>query len=830
MINSINCRGAFVAALAASAIWPCVAVAQVPATASARPADTSPTDDIIVTARRREESAQTVPVAVVALTPELLEQRGVRSLTDLTTSIAGFRMFQDSGPNLTTVTLRGLAQIPIGDNLPAVVLYFAEVPFVGDGNNLPTYDLAGVQVYKGPQGTLFGRNAVGGAVVVTPVRPTYELNGYARATIGNYQYRAIEGAINIPIVADRVALRLSGQIRRRHGTIDNLTLIGADPSGAQHVLSGGKSLNNIRQESFRASLLLEPAENFTNLTVFSSFDAKERPNPALPFEFRPAAAVGIESAFGLPAGTFQTIFDQQRAIGPDGVYADGEAYVNRRHRNISNITTLDLGGITFKNVFGYRHISNSTRPDNDATPLIAYTPTFALTPLTAITNQKREYFTDEFQILGTTANKRLEYIFGAFYNFDRSVGPAGVAYKSFNVGSYDDVFNVPPVLYTTSHTRNRNFAVYGQLGLDLGSIGLTNVKANLGGRYSWDRVGACGAGVTGRYLSPGECRSYGVGNPNQGAGSLRTKDSQPSWTIGLDYTASENLFLYVTSRHSYRGAGINTPLFNDAATTGGALPPAYGDPAFATCSIGTQVVPCLDLRPYQFTKAEKVTDIEIGAKTSFRFDDGSVARFNIDGYRLKNKGSVQFVNLLATGIPFGDPATPNNFSVGVNAADITVTGIEADASLNLRSGLNLSGTLAYTHQKLDSLLIPPALAAIGSVSLSLPSPKWAYTLAASYTPDWLEPFGAKLTFAADYYWQDKFQTQGQVFLPSYDVANFRVDLKNIGGTGLTASAYVKNAFNNFYWVGPGVLVAAFPIGSAQRGDPREFGAELTFRF
>ena len=124
--------------------------------------------DIIVTARRREESAQTVPVAITALSTAALETRSVRTLSDLTSATPGLRFAREGNANNASISLRGLNKIAASSTgTPAVVVYLADVPLPGEGLNLPTFDLANVQVLKGPQGTLFGRNTIGGAVLVT---------------------------------------------------------------------------------------------------------------------------------------------------------------------------------------------------------------------------------------------------------------------------------------------------------------------------------------------------------------------------------------------------------------------------------------------------------------------------------------------------------------------------------------------------------------------------------------------------------------------------------------------------------------------------------------
>ena len=106
---------------------------------------------------------------------------------------------------------------------------------------------------KGPQGTLFGKNTLGGAVLVTSRAPDYRLGGYVEGTYGRFDYRELQGAINIPIIEDKVALRVAGQIRRQ------------DPR--TRSFDGGPGFDNIHQDSARVSLLLEPTENLKSTTI-----------------------------------------------------------------------------------------------------------------------------------------------------------------------------------------------------------------------------------------------------------------------------------------------------------------------------------------------------------------------------------------------------------------------------------------------------------------------------------------------------------------------------------------------------------------------------------
>src|SRR3546814_710560 len=151
----------------------------------------------------------------------------------------------DSGaPTNANYAIRGVTKPVAGQGAPGVVSYFADVPLPAYVSSTPQYDLASIQVLKGPQGTLFGRNTVGGALLIDPVAPGYRFDGYLQASYGNFDTKSLEGALNVPIVDGKVALRVAGRINRGDGQVKNL--------------GSGRDFQNQHDNSFRASLLIEP--------------------------------------------------------------------------------------------------------------------------------------------------------------------------------------------------------------------------------------------------------------------------------------------------------------------------------------------------------------------------------------------------------------------------------------------------------------------------------------------------------------------------------------------------------------------------------------------
>ena len=206
------------------------------ATSVAPQAESSSSGDIVVTARRREERLQDVSVSISAFSAASLERSTVQTVSDVKTIAPGFTFSSEGGKDNVALTLRGIGQLPLGEVTPGVVIYLNDTPLPAVGSNVPTYDIGSIQVLKGPQGTLFGRNTLGGAVVIGSQRPSYEFEGYVEGTYGSFDYRELEGAINVPIVADKVAFRAAGQVRRQ------------DPRTI--AFDGGPGFDNIKQDAF----------------------------------------------------------------------------------------------------------------------------------------------------------------------------------------------------------------------------------------------------------------------------------------------------------------------------------------------------------------------------------------------------------------------------------------------------------------------------------------------------------------------------------------------------------------------------------------------------
>ena len=775
----------------------------IPNASQADAAATSAVGDIVVTARRRAENAQTVPVSITALSSAALTQKTVQQLDDLTAIAPGFRFSSEGGRNQQTLSLRGLGQVPVGEGVPAVVTYFAEVPLPKEGSNLPTFDLANIQVLKGPQGTLFGRNTIAGAVLVTPQAPTFEFGGYAKADYGNYDYKLFEGAVNIPLNSI-AAVRIAGQYRKRDPITKNL--------------EGGRGFGDIDQKSVRVSLLLQPSSSISNTLIADYLRAPQRPSAEVLYKYNPGILAAVFGPFvGAAIDPYEAQLAayaaEQKANGPfkvrNNLNRDGVALPvssDLKEYGFTNTTKVNLGNITIRNIFGYRNISSYQRVNAQGTgtlngplgPLI-------LLHLTSLAN--KEYLTNEFQVLGDMG--RLNWIAGAFYSHDNPTGNNGTVSQTFDfIGA-----GAHPA-YGTSLVTDTNYAAFAQATYEL----LDGLKLTAGGRYSWDRISACGASNPTGFLSDSACRATAGLDLPDGVGVVKNKGSAPTWTLDADYRITKSVFIYVTAHHGYRGVNVNTPAFETPFTTGGTNPACLGPGNV-----------CPNFLPFQKVKEEKVNDIEIGVKSTWRIGTTRVLA-NVAAYRIKYDNGIQFFNDVATGIPQSAPDLPTRGSIAINAANFTIQGIEADLAISPTSALTFSFNGAYTHQKIDKLLVPDVFGlSITRDTVTLPSPNLSGTAAVHYDLP-VRPFEGTLSFDGDVYVTSKFDAQNGVPLPGYTLVNARLTLADFRGTGMSIALFTKNLLNRKYASAPSVLLPSLPTDSVFYGDPRTYGIEASYRF
>ncbi|MEH6758561.1 MAG: TonB-dependent receptor [Parasphingorhabdus sp.] len=841
-MNSFKLKAALATSVAAATLFPSVGYAQ-STTETANEND----NVIIVTARRTDENLQDVPVAITAFDTGALDRSTIQELSDVRTIAAGLNFNSEGGKNTINVSLRGLGQLPVGLATPGVVTYVNNVAIPSLGSSVPTFDISNIQVLKGPQGTLFGKTTLGGAILINTAPATDEFEGYVKGTYGRFDYRAIEGAINLPIIQDTVALRVAGQVRRqdsRTPAIDNIlsdSTLYPGFAGVAGVSADYPGFDDVHQDSVRATLKISPGDRITNTTVFEYFKANELASSLYAFGrgpgfgilgFSPSAVANFTPVFGGSAGFNQFLANGVTAqevseANPRGAFDGGVngGRANRKTVGVVNTFKFELNdNLSFRNIFGYRKtksdqlINTSGLPfldnggiDLDPRPSPNDLITQPLVVYYASQVYRRDYIDSESQLFWESDG--LNAILGFYYSVDGPDGASGSAFTQFSPFGLNN--------FTTEHVKNRNVAVFGQVGIDL----TDKLTLNIGGRYSWDKQSFCylPANAAGPFTYD-DCKSDvaasnllpGANTDAKSVGSI--KDSAPTWTVGLDYKVHDDLLVYVTSRRGYRPRLTNYPIYESPQATGS--PTACG---------GFQ---CADLRSFQTVKQERVTDIEIGEKLSFDLS-GARGRLNVAAFYSKYENATQFVsNSSIPALNFAPDRSPAAFIA--NAADLSIYGLEVDFSVSPTRNFTFGFNAALTKTKVDKLLpidttLLPGFGSFTEASVNKLTPTFSGTVSASWTLP-VRPADGDLVLNSDLYMTDDYGGQQGFQLKGYKLANARLDWQGIAGSGLDLGVYVKNLFNEQYESGVSILLPNQPFNSLYIGAPRTWGVEAKYSF
>ncbi|WP_067733056.1 TonB-dependent receptor [Novosphingobium naphthalenivorans] len=498
---------------------------------SAPEAAASPAE-IVVTAQRREERLQDVPISVTALSQDFLESRQITSIDNIGSLAPNIKITSPPGlGSAAQIAIRGSVTInPALYWEPAVALYLDGV-YIGktQGAVFDVADLARVEVLRGPQGTLYGRNALAGAVNLVTTPPKGEWRGQLRATAGNYSARSLRGSLDLPAFGP-FSVKLSGSINRRAGMIDVIgnplpAVVLAQPPQAD-------KLQGLHSDSFRAAVRFAPSADFT---ADYAYDYSKTDQPARYGQLTRIA----------PGGIFDPASPYYVAAFPANLYVEQDrqntAAINAVSRDRSRVEghalTLEwtpADAMTVKSITAYRTLRTYQAGDYDGTPLpIVQAGAFG----------RYHAFSQELQILGSSGP--LRYVAGLYYFSDKgssetdlSLGPQAFGY----------VTN-----YNWYRFRTHNGAAYAQIDYDItdritltGGLRYTKEKKRL------DRESTAISPVTAVVIPDGTTAS-------------KTFDNF-SPTVILAYKPSGNLNLYAKYAQGFKSGGFNAEAQTVAAT------------------------------------------------------------------------------------------------------------------------------------------------------------------------------------------------------------------------------------------------------------------------
>lgn len=666
-------------------------------------------DEIIVTARKREQSLQTVPIAVSAFSGATLADSGIRSTSDLQEIVPNLSMFPGSAGNRYTLRGQSLNEGLITEdpsvNINVNGVYVAR-PHAG---TIPFVDVAQVEVLRGPQGTLFGRNTTGGAINITTKLPEYDWGGVVGGRLGNFQRGDAWGSLNIPIIEDTLAVRAALELKNAGGDGDNKSTLGQSPFDED-------------AKSFFGSLLWEPTDSldvvihgdwaqsnnnyFDNASLVNidpvgtggGFGAL---GSAIYAETNGAAALGallagppaaIGPALGAAAfGAFAT-YGQPNAQG-------GLPYASTH--NTPNTQTNDTAGVSatvtwegdllsIKTVLAKRWIYQTTLYDLDGTP-------FRLLDTQQLLDHSQT--SAEIQFYGDTDlfGRNLDWIAGVFYfEEEADQGSTSVALGAINP-------LVPNVIF--GRGENDSIAGFAELDYEI----LEDFRITMGGRYTVDTKYAANRNAAGFFPSAAAAAAFAGGAPViqhspvfldllpddslnglVASGRLKTDDwavcrvpaAQQipagncftenedqfrafSWNFGWDWTAwddgANSALVYANYKRSFRSGGQNFRSTFDVNAF---------DPEF-------------------------VRQIAAGMKLDLL--DGNL-RFNVEGFHQAITDKQVFSVVAAAGAGLG--------TIISNAASANVKGVEFEMNWtplpDTLEGLQLNGALGWTDPVYNS--------------------------------------------------------------------------------------------------------------------------------
>ena len=457
-------------------------------------------EEIVVTARRREENAQSVPIAITAVDSAFLARHDIHSITDLERVVTGINVCCNR--NSTSFSaVRGVR---------GLLAYFAEVPSNFASSNV-YFDLGSVQALKGPQGTLFGLSANAGVLLYEPRRPTDKVEASAQATFGNYDRRTFEAVLNVPLVAEKLLFRAGAQ---RH-----------DQDGYLYDETQKRDVSDEHYTNLRASAIFKPTDNFQNYTLVNWFKSKDHGNP-----YRLIAVNPTGTALRL-FPTLNALNAQQHALGYYNILGSDHPLGTKgvvTRLNLVDTATLDLtDDITVKNIVGYLEDGGFSRTDIEGTPL----PINGGGMPGSVFNAPTPQYSEELQLQGR-AFDRLTYTIGTFHLWTETK-PRGIIY-TVSLGSGSG---------TLSRTRQASHAVYGQVTYDLSDF-IQGLELTGGYRYTWDQREASQI----RYSAAGVALQ---------AFSAKGNFKAPSYTVSATYKVTPDTMVYVTNAKGYSAGGFN---------------------------------------------------------------------------------------------------------------------------------------------------------------------------------------------------------------------------------------------------------------------------------
>ncbi len=757
-------------------------------------------EEVIVTARRREERLQDVPISMTVFNQQDVSNFNIVNSGDLANYTPSLSVNNRFGAENTTFSIRGFTEEL--RTTASVGVYFAEVVGPRGANSTSSgngagpgafFDLQNVQVLKGPQGTLFGRNTTGGAILITPQKPTEEFEGYLEVSAGNFDMRRLQAVLNVPI-SDSVRLRLGVDDHQRDGFLKNEGTVGP------------KDMADLDYTAFRASLVVDITDQLENYTIFNYTDSSNNGSAGL-----------LLACFPDPTFRFAGFCQQQLPT----MSGDFHGFKTNRPASksdmeqwqiINNLTWEVSDTLTVRNILSYTELETQLLGQVFSTNFFSpvHGGPFSLTSAdsSGVPTTAQNTFVAELQFLGTAMDERLDWQAGLYYERSKPDGWSGnspVRLLDCQTSAGLDPANwacraaVPQGAAITRQLGKVDYdnrAVYGQATYEIAD----NLKLTAGLRYTWDKTSGTARTInyTGfplmAYGPPTNVACISpLGSLPDCAVRLGTKSDEPTWVVGLDYFPMEDVMLYAKYSRGYRQGNVNL----------------FGAPGF------------------QVHDPEQLDTYEIGAKTTFHAPVPGT--FNI---------ALFYNDLKDMQLQTGFAGIVNTTGI-LNAGKAVMQGVEVEAGFNLFEGFNLQLGYAYLDTEIKRVAPPPppppGLMIIPAAVEGDPTP-WSPKNKLTATASYQLPLPAEVgdvTVALNYTYVDKqLVSTGSPFgvLPSYELFNLSANWDRIGGSNFDAALFATNLFDKNYFATVYGNYLSFGAEFYNPGPPRMFGARVKYNF
>lgn len=745
--------------------------------------------DVTVTSRRRQESVQNVPIPISVVRGALIEDAGAFNVNRVKELVPSVQLYASNARN-TTLNIRGLGSTfgLTNDGIdPGVGFYVDGVYYARPAATaLDFVDIEQIEVLRGPQGTLFGKNTTAGAFNITTRPASFVPGATFEVTYGNYNYIQAKASITGPL-SRKLAARLSFSGTQRNGTIDNVR--------------SQQSINTLNNIGARGQLLYTPSDNVKITLAGDATDQKPvgyaviyagavtTKRPA----YRQFNAIIADLGYTLPTtNPFDRITDQ-----------DTPSRAGNKLGGVSLNADINIGGGTLTSTSAWRYWKWDPLNDRDYIGL----PVFTI----SAGNSKHDQYSQELRYAGKLSS-RVSGVVGAFYLYqDLQSDPvqteeAGAAQWRFAQSSTSALWRTPGLLdnfgiRTTNRIRSTSAAVFAQA--DWAITDKLHVLPGI--RYNYDRKNANYKRETYGGLQTTDAALLALKNgvyTNQ-AFDADVDETNFSGQVTLQYKASEQVNAFAAYSTSYKPVGINI----------GGLPTANG-----------QV-----LTDLARVKPEFVTHYELGIKT--KPTPNSVLNVVYHNSDIRD---------YQTQVQTPEPGVNRGYLA--NAEKVRVRGIEVDGNLRVSNAFSLYGALAYTDATYVSFTNAPvpleetgATQAFKDVSGgALPGvSKWAGSLGGevSGAGTFLAQDG-RFFAAADGYSRSSFSSSASpsqfLNIDGYSLVNARVGFRASNGTSVFL--WTRNGLNQNYF--EQLLPAPGNAGQygAVLGDPRTFGVTLRYSF